>query len=180
MIGPLWEIDPDEWWRVQEVNLRGPLLCMRAVLPGMVARGAGRIINVGSYVGVRSSPQGSAYATSKAALVRLADSVAAEARSYGVSVFTISPGLVRTAMTEQLFQAAAREGISGDALPSNWTPIEKTPELVLRLASGEADALSGTFLHVMDDLDDLIARAAEIEARGLFTLRLVKLDGAPQ
>ncbi|MHB8576489.1 MAG: SDR family NAD(P)-dependent oxidoreductase [Dehalococcoidia bacterium] len=177
VIGPLWEIDPDEWWRVQEVNLRGPMLCMHAVLPGMVARGAGRIINLGSYVGVRPSPQGSAYATGKAALLRLADSVAAEAHSFGVSVFTVSPGLVRTEMTEALWQAATRAGLSSEDLPSNWTPIEKTPALVLRLAAGEADALSGCFLHVMDDIDGLLARAAEIASGNLYSLRLLKLNG---
>jgi short chain dehydrogenase len=47
-VGPIWEVDPDEWWREVEVNLRGPLLCARAVLPGMIARRRGRIVNMAS------------------------------------------------------------------------------------------------------------------------------------
>ena len=48
VIGPIWETDPDDWWREVEVNLRGPLLCARAVLPGMITRGRGRIVNMAS------------------------------------------------------------------------------------------------------------------------------------
>ena len=53
--GPLWEVDPDEWWRTMEVNVRGPFLCARAVLPGMIERGRGRIINVASGAGLVQS-----------------------------------------------------------------------------------------------------------------------------
>jgi NAD(P)-dependent dehydrogenase (short-subunit alcohol dehydrogenase family) len=81
--GPTWEADPDEWCRCVEVNLCGPLLSCRLVLPGMVARRHGRVINVASGVGTRPIPHLSAYSASKAALIRLTETLAAEAADHG-------------------------------------------------------------------------------------------------
>src|SRR5262245_46759765 len=97
-LGPVSEVDPDVWWRDVEVSLRGSFLCARAVLPDMLARKSGRIINMGSGVGLRPVPFVSAYSCGKAALLRLTDSIALETRGHGVSVFAISPGNVQTAM----------------------------------------------------------------------------------
>jgi NAD(P)-dependent dehydrogenase (short-subunit alcohol dehydrogenase family) len=67
-IGPIAATDPDQWWQALEVNLRGPLYCARAVLPGMLTRRHGRIVNVSSGAGFAAIPMLSAYAVSKAAL----------------------------------------------------------------------------------------------------------------
>jgi NAD(P)-dependent dehydrogenase (short-subunit alcohol dehydrogenase family) len=99
-VGPLAATDPDDWWQALEVNLRGPLYCARAVLPGMLARGRGRIVNVSSGVGLAAIPMLSAYVVSKTALYRLSENLAAETRGHGVMVFAIDPGLVRTATSE--------------------------------------------------------------------------------
>src|SRR6516164_7791947 len=99
-VGPLAATDPDDWWQALEVNLRGPLYCTRAVLPGMLARGYGRIVNVSSGVGLTAIPMLSAYVVSKTALYRLSENLAAETREHGVTVFAIDPGLVRTAISE--------------------------------------------------------------------------------
>jgi len=170
---PLWECDPDAWWRALEVNLRGPMLLCRAVLPAMIRRRSGVIVNVGSYAGIRAGMggvAGTAYPVSKAALVRFTDTLAASVDEHGVRVFTISPGLVRTAMTE---------GVDAfDEVPENaWAPPEAAATLVVRLASGEGTALNGRFIHVGDDLDALLREAERIEAEGLYTLRLIDLDG---
>ena len=106
-IGLAWEVDPDAWWRCVEVNLRGPYLCARAVLPGMVARRAGRIVNIASVAAAAPIPDGTAYASSKAALVRLTDSLAAETAEYGVGVFAVDPGNVATGMHAYLGQSPA-------------------------------------------------------------------------
>jgi NAD(P)-dependent dehydrogenase (short-subunit alcohol dehydrogenase family) len=99
-VGPLAATDPDDWWRALEVNLRGPLYCSRAVLPGMLARRHGRVVNVSTSAGFAAVPMLSAYAVGKTALYRFTENLAAETRGHGVMVFAISPGLVRTAMSE--------------------------------------------------------------------------------
>src|SRR6202140_4956866 len=99
--GPLWENDPEAWWRCLEVNLRGPYLCCRQVLPGMIARKRGCIVNVASGAGTSAIPGMSAYVASKTALIRLSEQLAAEGGPHGVKVFPIRPGLVRTAMAEE-------------------------------------------------------------------------------
>lgn len=161
---PIWEEDADAWWRVQEVNVRGPFLCARAVLPGMIERKRGRIINVGSGAGGWPS-FASAYPVSKAALFRLTDCLAAMAGPYGVSVFAISPGLVHTAMADgmQMFK---------DVPESEWIPAERAGELCVTLATGKADRLSGRYLHVKMDIDEMVQRADEIIEKDMYTLRL--------
>lgn len=154
----------DDWWRVLEVNVLGVMLCCRAVLPGMAARGCGRIVVVGS--GASYLPLGpaggTAYGTSKAAVGRFAELLAGEVVGDGVHVFLISPGLVRTALTEPHVAADAP-----------WTPPELAPRLVRVLASGRADALAGRYLHAEhDDVEALIARADEVVDRDLNAIRL--------
>lgn len=170
---PLWETDPDEWWRTIEINLRGPMLFARAVLPSMIRRRSGTIINVGSYAGIRATTGGgfSPYATSKAALVRFTDTLAASTDEYNVRVFTISPGVVHTAMTEaiDLFQSIPE---------SAWSPPEAAASLVVRLAANAGTVLNGRFIHVNDDLDELLREAERIKVEGLYTLRLLSLGGA--
>jgi NAD(P)-dependent dehydrogenase (short-subunit alcohol dehydrogenase family)/ketosteroid isomerase-like protein len=174
-IGPLVATDPDEWWRTMNVNLRGPLYCSRAVLPKMVERGRGRVVNVSSGAGFAAWPMVSSYSVSKAALYRLTENLAAETKQQGVQVFAISPGLVRTAMSEdgpscgepsveQIFQDWFDAGAD--------IPAERAAELVVYLASGEADALSGRCLDVHYDVRDMVARAHEIQQRDLYVMRL--------
>src|SRR5579864_3916009 len=96
-IGPFAEADADEWWQAMQVNLLGPVLCARAVLPGMIARGRGRIVNVSSGGGARPIAYFSSYVAAKTALIRFSECLAAEAKPYGVAVFAMGPGTVRTA-----------------------------------------------------------------------------------
>jgi 3-oxoacyl-[acyl-carrier protein] reductase len=157
-----WEEDPADWWRVFEINVLGPYLCCRAVLPGMIERGRGRIVNTGS--GASYLPMGggpSSYGASKAALGRFGELLAGQVAGLGIAVFTISPGLVRTQLTEPF----------GDDAP--WTPPELAPRLVRVLASGRADRLAGRYIHAEhDDIEALIERADEIEERDLNAIRL--------
>ena len=161
----VWESEPAEWWRVFEINMLGAFLCCRRVLRGMVQRGSGRIVNVGSggaHLPVSPGRVGdSAYGPSKAALYRFGEVLAGQAAEHGIAVFTISPGLVRTAMTERF----------GDDAP--WTPPHLAPQLVRALASGRADRLAGRYLHAEhDDIEDLIARAGDIVRDDLHAIRL--------
>ena len=185
-LGPIAEVDPDDWWREVEINVRGTFLPTRAALPGMVARGRGKIINIVSAAGLRALPTTSAYCLSKTAVIRFSESIALEYGDRGVRAFAMHPGTVRTPMTnyivesaeigqrapgvQQWFQQLYREG--GD------TPIERSVALLMLLASGKADALSGCFIDVDDDLDVLIQQADALQGDDLYTLRLNTPQGA--
>ena len=174
-IGPSWETDPDEWWGALSSHVRGTLLCAHAVLGGMVARGQGRIINIASRSGVRTHPYTSSYAVAKAAVLRFTDHLAAETRGTGVSVFAIYPGRVQTAMTDELLESAAgRRWLpeEGKAREGQWLSPAHAARLCVALAAGRADALSGRFFGVYEDLEELMRRAEEIRRDDLYTLRL--------
>jgi NAD(P)-dependent dehydrogenase (short-subunit alcohol dehydrogenase family) len=160
LIGPLAASDPVEWWRCVEVNLRGPLLCSRAVLPGMLARRRGRIINVASGAGTRAIPNLSAYVTSKAALIHLTENLAVEVADARVRVFAIQPGTVRTALAESVLNSEeARQWVPWFAEMferGQDVPPEQAGQPVVLLASGRADALTGRFVAVEWDADRLI------------------------
>ncbi len=175
-IGPLWETDPREWWRALEVNLRGTMLPAWAVLRRMIPRRGGRIVNLASGAGGRPEPYASSYACAKAAVLRFTDSLAAAAREYGISVFAISPGMVRTALTHAFADSAEGRRWLGlhAAPPDAWFPPERAADLVLFLASGRADALSGRFFHVTDDVPMLVDKAEEIQTEDRYALRLRK------
>jgi len=179
-LGPIWEADPGDWWHSIEVNLRGPYLCSRALLPGMIERRRGRIINLSTGAATVAVPHLGAYAVAKTALTRFTENLAAELMNFGVSVFAISPGTVRTAMTEYILESDAGK----KWLP--WfrklydrgldVPAEKAAQLVVQLASGRADALSGRLIEISDDLAKLVARVEEVKCAELYTLRVRKLD----
>jgi 3-oxoacyl-[acyl-carrier protein] reductase len=157
-----WELPVEDWWHVFEVNVLGAYLCCRAVIPGMIERGRGRIVNTGSGAAYLPGLRNSAYGASKAALYRMGEALAAQLQPHGIPLFTISPGLVRTEMTQA--------GFPDDA---PWTPPELAPRLVRVLASGRADALRGRYLHAEhDDVEELIRRADEVADNDLNAIRL--------
>jgi 3-oxoacyl-[acyl-carrier protein] reductase len=155
-----WATDPDEWWRVFEVNVLGVYLTCRAVIPGMLERGRGRIVITGSGAAYLPTSSNSAYSASKAAVWRFGEILAKQLEGR-IPVFIFSPGLVRTQMTDW----------APDDAP--WTPSELAPRLVRVLASGRADALAGRYLHAEhDDIEDLISRADQIRENDLNAIRL--------
>jgi NAD(P)-dependent dehydrogenase (short-subunit alcohol dehydrogenase family) len=156
-----WEFDLDTWWRTFEVNVLGVHLTCRAAIPGMLERGSGRIVIVGSGASYLPGASDTAYTSSKAAVGRYGETLANALRDR-IPVFVISPGLVRTAMTDGYF--------SDDA---PWTPPELAPQLVRALATGEFDALAGRYLHAEHDPpDSLRDRIDEIVADDLNAIRL--------
>jgi len=156
-----WEVEPRDWWNVFEVNVLGVYLCCRAVIPGMLERGRGRIVITGSGAAYLPHSGSTAYPASKAAVWRFGN-VLAEQLAGRIPVFFFSPGLVKTEMIGGNF--------SDDA---PWTPPELAPQLVRVLASGRADALVGRYIHAEhDDIEDLISRADEIREGDLNAIRL--------
>jgi NAD(P)-dependent dehydrogenase (short-subunit alcohol dehydrogenase family) len=179
-IGPFWETDANQWWRTLDVNLRGGMLCARAVLPGMISRCKGRIINIAS--SALPVAYFSSYATSKAALVRFTETIAAEVKPHRISMFAVGPGTVRTPMAEHSLRSPEGQRwlpwfkrIFDEGLD---VPAERSASLVLELASGRADSLSGRFISIRDDLDSLLRNAKQIEEQNLYSLRVQTLDGS--
>lgn len=159
--GPLGHVDPDDWWRSHEIHVRGTLLLMSAVLPGMRARGVGRIVNIASKGGIMIAPNLSSYCVAKATVIRLTEHVDAEAKADGVRVFVVQPGTIVTDM--------ARDSLA-DPEARRWAPFlvdelermieqDPAPELarlgaqIVELAAGRHDARAGSYL----DLEELAA-----------------------
>jgi NAD(P)-dependent dehydrogenase (short-subunit alcohol dehydrogenase family) len=171
-VGPSWNGDREDWWRDIEVSLRGAYLSSCAVLPRMIERGGGRIVCISSYAANGPGPYLSGYASGKAALLRFVDSLAAEVAGHGVSVFAVTPGFVRTRMVEAVASSAAgRRWLPRLGTRRDEVEPERVAGLVVELATGRADALSGRFLHALDDLDELLRRADEIARDDLYALR---------
>ena len=103
-MAPLWEADPTTWWRDIEINLRGTMLCCRAILPHFIERKNGMIINLSGGGATWPNLGGSSYGSSKAAVLRLTDTLAAELRviESPVVVSALDPGFNKTAMTKDL------------------------------------------------------------------------------
>jgi NAD(P)-dependent dehydrogenase (short-subunit alcohol dehydrogenase family) len=164
-LGPDWEVDPAQWWRTFEINVFGAFLCARAVLPGMLERRRGRIVNVSSSAAFKKYPFYSAYGASKAALTSFAASLADATREFGVQVFAFSPGFVRTEMTDALANAPEFRRRLGDGMrraldEGRHKSMESVVEALLLLVGGQVDALSGRHLDVSDDLLALVREAA--------------------
>jgi NAD(P)-dependent dehydrogenase (short-subunit alcohol dehydrogenase family) len=175
VFGPLWQANPAQWWNDVTVNLLGPFTCSAAVLPAMVERRSGRIVNVVSGTAGRPFPHNSAYAASKAALVRLTDCLAAETTEHGVQVFALGPGTVRTQISAGLQRSADGRRWLADVIDRlTFIPPEVAARAVVYLASGQGDALSGRWVDSTDDLADVAGRAAEVCERDLFQLRRSK------
>jgi 3-oxoacyl-[acyl-carrier protein] reductase len=97
-----WELQPEVWRRVVEVNLIAPYLTCRAVVPQMLQRGYGRIVNVASVAGKEGNPNASHYSASKAGLMALTKSLAKELATQGVLVNAVSPAAAKTAIFDQM------------------------------------------------------------------------------
>jgi NAD(P)-dependent dehydrogenase (short-subunit alcohol dehydrogenase family) len=183
--GPSWEVDPSSWWDTLGVNLGGTFAGVRSVLPDMVARRRGRIVNITSHAGVFRWPGVSAYSVSKAAVVKLTENLAFETRRHGISVFGVNPGILPIGFSEA---ALAHDTPYGSCLgrvhawirreldEGRGTDPATAVDLVVRLSSGRYDALSGRQVSVHDDLDEVLERIDDVRHRELYVLGLQRLS----
>jgi len=177
-LAPFWETDPRDWWRCQEVNVLGPMLCCREVVPGMMRRRSGRIVNLTSGAGLRAIANLGAYAISKASVIRFSEQLAMELAPHGITVFPIRPGVVRTRMVESVRE---RVPVVQNFLDQGRdVPPEATADLVEYLASGKADSLSGCVLSVEENWDEMVSRAEEIRSEQMYVLRMRELEAVQQ
>jgi NAD(P)-dependent dehydrogenase (short-subunit alcohol dehydrogenase family) len=180
-IGPVWECDPGAWCGDLEVNLCGAMNGIRIFVPGMLERGRGRVINVVGGGTGRAFPFASAYGASKAALMRLTETLASELTAVRAPVmaFALNPGFVRTAMTEQFAETArGREwmGRLAERLEQGKdVPPGRAADLVCKIASGTVDAFQGRLLDADRDweqLDALPGMADSVVENDYRTLRV--------
>ena len=174
-VGKPWELKVNNWWRVMEVNVKGPLICCNAVLPGMIQRRRGRIINVASSTVLHTRPYMSAYVTSKTALVKLSEILAKELEGSGIAVFAIHPGTVNTAMAQALLRPEYKEFFPWfrSIFDENRDdPPTRGSSLVVSLDSGIADSLSGRYFRAPAGIGPSIAHKEEILANDLQLLRM--------
>jgi NAD(P)-dependent dehydrogenase (short-subunit alcohol dehydrogenase family) len=148
---PVWEAEPEDWWDVVETDLRGPFHCVRAVVPGMLRRGGGRVIDLNSGAGARDREVYSAYCAAKAGLFRIGGSLHLAGFERGLRSFELSPNVVETDMTHSMPMHDGR---------SEWTPLETVVALAVAIARGEVDAWSGCFLRAGADTPESLAEAA--------------------
>ncbi|WP_199425313.1 SDR family NAD(P)-dependent oxidoreductase [Actinotalea solisilvae] len=162
---PFADDDPEDLWRVVETNVRGPVLVTHAALPGMLARGGGRVVNLNSGAAFRASPAYTGYGLSKGALARFTMILDTQYRDAGLRVFDLAPGVVATDMTASMPTWDGR---------TEWTPVEASVELLVGIADGALDALSGRFVRAgADTVASLLARADDVVERDARRLRLV-------
>lgn len=155
-IGPLVENDRAQWIQAVHVNLVGTFLCCQAVLPGMMQQRSGKIINLSGGGATAPRPHFSAYAASKAAVVRLTECLAEEVREYNIQVNAIAPGAVNTRMTQEVLAAGAQAGDKAKTeaerqMESGGTPAERAAALAVFLASAESECLTGKLISAPHD-----------------------------
>lgn len=178
-IGPAWEVDPDEWRESVSTNLVGPFLMCQAVLPAMIRGRRGKIINMSGGGAATPFPRYTAYAVSKAALVRYTETLAIELAEYNIQVNAVAPGFVATTLHQHTLAAGERAGT--DFLRKTKEQLEQggvdpaiPAALVAFLASDQADRITGKFISsVWDNWADFGRHLDEIAGTDVYTLRRI-------
>ncbi len=175
-IGPLAEADPKAWLETIQTNLVGVFNACRAVLPHMIERRSGKIIVLSGGGAAKPRPNFTAYAASKAAVVRFVETLAEEVREHNIQVNCMSPGGTYTHMTDQILLAGEQAGwkdmedakqvrITGGIAP------DRQLQLALFLASENSNHVNGKLIHIKDDWKRLEHQNLNPE---LFTLRRIE------
>jgi len=175
-IGFFLENDPLEWEYIFRLHLFGPARLIRAVVPVMNARGGGKIINFSGGGAAGPRPNFSAYATSKAALVRLTETLAVEFAPYNIQVNAVAPGAVNTQMLDEVLAAGEKAGEeyhqAQKRARNGGTPVELICDLVKFLASPASGSLTGKLIAAPHDpWREWADKGEELNATPLYTIR---------
>ena len=145
--GPTWELDPDVWRRVIEVNLTGAFLACRAIVPHMIARGYGRIVNVASIAGKEGNPNAAHYSASKAGLIGFTKSLAKELAPRNIVVNCITPAAARTEIFNQMKQEHVDYMLSRIPM-GRFLELDEVAALICWLASEECSFSTGAVFDI--------------------------------
>lgn len=179
-MGTIETVDWQAWTRAMEINVYGSILTCRALLPHFRRQRYGKIVQLSGGGATNPLPRVSAYAASKAAIVRFAESLALEVKDAGIDVNSVAPGALNTRMMDELLAAgpqvvgeaffARMKKIAGDG----GTPLETGAALCVFLASAASDGITGRLLSaVWDPWKDLPGRRDEMEKSDVYTLRRI-------
>jgi NAD(P)-dependent dehydrogenase (short-subunit alcohol dehydrogenase family) len=147
--GPIQQLTEADWDAVIDTNLKGPFLCARAAGPGMVSRGWGRVINLGSVLGKIALAGRAPYASSKAGVINLTRVLALEWAGTGVTANAICPGAFATEMNRQLLNDPAKYQEFVARIPmGRWGELDELAGAVLFLASPASSYVTGSALYV--------------------------------
>lgn len=179
-MGPTESVALDEWWRAMEINVLGALLPCRAVIPLFKRQGHGKIILLSGGGATNPLPKISAYAASKAALVRLAETLAEELRPHAIDVNCIAPGAMKTRMVDQILNAGP-EAVGEVFFEKNrkWaedgaTPLHVPTGLAVYLASAESDGITGKLISAQwDHWQSLHEHREELRSSDIYCLRRI-------
>jgi 2-dehydro-3-deoxy-L-rhamnonate dehydrogenase (NAD+) len=142
-----WETDVEEWRKVMRINLDGPFICSRAVVPLMIAQNYGRIVNIASIAGKEGNPNAAHYSASKAGVIALTKSLGKELADYDIAVNAVTPAAAKTAIFDQLTQAHIDFMLS--KIPRNrFVTLEEVAALVAWIASSENSFTTGAVFDI--------------------------------
>ncbi|TVQ20270.1 MAG: SDR family oxidoreductase [Spirochaetaceae bacterium] len=174
-IGPTWETDVESFWGDITINVLGPYLLCRAVIPLMIGQGGGTIVNMIGGGAASPNPYGNAYGTSKAGLTRFTETLSKELAKHRISVFATNPGLVRTDMTELQLQTDAGKKWMTHIAKLFEDGVDRPPtdaaRLIRTLVEGDYFELSGRRFGPDDDPAALLRDAKRIVHDDLRVLR---------
>ncbi len=178
--GAIEVVDWGEWVRAVEINLFGTVLCCRAVLPIMRRQGSGKVVTLSGGGATAPLPRISAYAASKAAVVRFTETLAKEVENTGIDVNAVAPGALNTRLLDEILEAGPEQvgaAFYERALrqkTEGGTPLDVGAELVTFLASSESDGISGRLISaVWDDWRDLPKQRERLAPSDVYTLRRI-------
>lgn len=179
-LGALEEVDWEEWARAISINLLGSVLCCRAILPHFKERRYGKIVQLSGGGATNPLPRISAYAASKAAVVRLVETLAEETRADHIDVNAIAPGALNTRLLDQVLDAGPDKAGSGfyaravEQKAQGGAPLDKGAALAVFLGSAASDGITGKLLSALwDPWQTLPEHLDELRASDVYTLRRI-------
>jgi NAD(P)-dependent dehydrogenase (short-subunit alcohol dehydrogenase family) len=178
--GAIEDVDWEEWVQALNINLCGTILCCRTFLPMLKRSTRSKILLVSGGGATKPLPFLSAYAASKAAVVRFGDTLAEELRSSGIDVNSIAPGALNTRLLEEILEAGPEKvgesfyQASLKQKESGGTSLDKGAELAVFLGSSESDGITGKLISaVWDPWREFPEHQKDLESTDVYTLRRI-------